>query len=216
MRENRHSRVRQFRPNTRSEHSQPGYQGRRPAQRDEPIKARRYSRPVEYQIAQVNVGRLLAPRDSPQLAGFFAALDPVNAAADRAPGFVWRLQTEEGNATAITAFEWDRGDSHGVLINMSVWNSVKELAAFVYGELHRSVLLQRRTWFQTVAEPTTCLWWVPAGHRPSTDEAEERVLLLRAHGPTPAAFTFRHSFGPPDGDERETPRPGRPDWLCPA
>ncbi len=140
-----------------------------------PTKARRYSRLVEYQIAQVNVGRLLAPRDSPQLAGFFAALDPVNAAADRAPGFVWRLQTEEGNATAITAFEWDRGDSHGVLINMSVWTSVEDLAAFVYGELHRSVLLQRRTWFQTVAEPTTCLWWVPAGHRPSITEAEERA-----------------------------------------
>jgi len=181
-----------------------------------PTKARRYSRLVEYQIAQVNVGRLLAPRDSPQLAGFFAALDPVNAAADRAPGFVWRLQTEEGNATAITAFEWDRGDSHGVLINMSVWTSVEDLAAFVYGELHRSVLLQRRTWFQTVAEPTTCLWWVPAGHRPSITEAEERVVLLRAHGPTPAAFSFRHRFGPPDPNGAQTPRPGHPDWLCPA
>jgi hypothetical protein len=171
---------------------------------------------VGYQIAQVNIGRLLAPLDSPQLGGFLATLDPVNAAADRAPGFVWRLQTEDGNATAITAFEWDRGDGHGILINMSVWNSLEELAAFVYGQLHRSILVQRRRWFQTVADATSCLWWVPAGHRPSTQEAEARVLRLRAQGPTPAAFTFRHSFGPPDGDEREAARPGRPDWLCPA
>src|ERR1019366_1821258 len=113
----------------------------------------------------------------------FAALDPVNAAADAARGFVWRLQTEEGNATAIVAFEWDRRDSHGVLVNMSVWRSIEELASFVYGEFHRAVLLQRRTWFQTVAEPTTCLWWVLAGHRPSTEEAEVRLALLADRGP---------------------------------
>jgi hypothetical protein len=171
---------------------------------------------VEHQIAQVNIGRLIAPRDSAQLTGFFAALDPVNAVADQAPGFVWRLQTEEGNATGITAFEWEQGEGHGVLINMSVWSSIEELAAFVYGEFHRAVLLQRRTWFETIAEATTCLWWVPAGHRPSTGEAEERLLVLRASGPTPAAFTFRDAFGPPEGDQPPAPHPGRAGWLCPA
>ena len=171
---------------------------------------------MEYQIAQVNIGRLAAPEDSAQLAGFFAALDPVNAAADAARGFVWRLQTEEGNATAIVAFEWDRRDSHGVLVNMSVWRSIEELASFVYGEFHRAVLLQRRTWFQTVAEPTTCLWWVLAGHRPSTEEAEVRLALLADRGPTPSAFTFRHSFGPPGDDQPLERQPERPDWLCPA
>lgn len=173
-------------------------------------------RHVDHHIAQVNIGRLAAPADSEQLAGFFAQLEPVNAAADGAPGFVWRLQTEEGNATAIVAFEWDQGDSHGVLVNMSVWESIEQLAAFVYGDLHRAVLRGRRAWFQTVAEATTCLWWVPAGHRPSTDEAEERLMLLRQHGPTPAAFTFRQSFEPTDSHGVAEYRPGRPDWLCPA
>ena len=171
---------------------------------------------MEHEIAQVNIGRLVAPRDSARLAGFFAALDAVNAVADGAPGFVWRLQTDEGNATGIAAFEWEGDDGHDVLINMSVWRSIEELAAFVYGEFHRAVLLQRRSWFETIAEPTTCLWWVPAGHRPSTEEAEERLLALRASGPTPAAFTFRHAFGPPDGDRPSAPHPGREDWLCPA
>lgn len=171
-------------------------------------------RPVDHHVAQVNIGRLVAPADSEQLAGFFAALDRVNAAADGAPGFVWRLQTEEGNATSVVAFEWDQGDSHGVLVNMSVWESIEQLAAFVYGDLHRAVLRGRRAWFQAVAEATTCLWWVPAGHRPSTDEAEDRLLLLRDHGSTPAAFTFRHSFGPPGNDGASGLRPGHPDWFC--
>jgi hypothetical protein len=164
------------------------------------VRTDRYASPVDHHIAQVNIGRLAALADSEQLAGFFAQLDPVNAAADAAPGFVWRLQTEEGNATSVVAFEWDQSDSHGVLVNMSVWESIEQLAAFVYGDLHRAVLRGRRAWFQAVAEATTCLWWVPAGHRPSTDEAEDRLLLLRDHGSTPAAFTFRHSFGPPDTD----------------
>ena len=87
---------------------------------------------VDYALAQVNVGRLRAPLDSPQLAGFVAALDPVNALADAAPGFVWRLQTEDGNATAVRAFEWDQAGSAGVIMNMSVWQSPEALAAFVY------------------------------------------------------------------------------------
>src|ERR1700681_1927368 len=110
---------------------------------------------MAYHIAQVNIGRLLAPLDSEQLAGFVAALDPVNASADRTPGFVWRLQTEDGNATAVRAFEWDAQDSAGVIINMSVWASVDQLAAWVFGPVHRAVLRQRRDWFQSVAEATT-------------------------------------------------------------
>src|ERR1700738_2738606 len=105
---------------------------------------------MTYHIAQVNIGRLRAPLDSEQLAGFVAALDPVNASADEAPGFVWRLQTEGGNATSVRASEWDAKDSAGVIINLSVWASVDQLAAWVYGPMHRAVLRQRRGWFQPV------------------------------------------------------------------
>ncbi len=84
---------------------------------------------MDYLLAQVNIGRLLAPLDSAQVADFVAGLDPVNAAAAAAPGFVWRLQTEDGNATAVQAFGWDRAGSAGVLVNMSVWESVEALAA---------------------------------------------------------------------------------------
>jgi hypothetical protein len=170
---------------------------------------------MEFVLAQVNIGRLRAPLDSAQLAGFVAALDPVNAAADAAPGFVWRLQTEDGNATAVRAFEWDQAGSAGVILNMSVWESVEALAAFVYSERHKQVLRRRRQWFETMAEAYTALWWVPRGHIPTTGEAEDRIRQLRAHGPTQQVFTLRVHY-PPPGDGESAPRPGRAEWMCPA
>jgi heme-degrading monooxygenase HmoA len=157
---------------------------------------------VAYALAQVNVGRLLAPLDSPRLADFVAALDPVNAVADTAPGFIWRLQTEDGNATAIRGFERDaEGSDGGILVNMSVWESVEALAAYVYGDAHREVLRRRRQWFEQMAGAFAALWWIPRGHIPDVREAEDRVKHLRAHGPTPYAFTLREHFPPPDSDD---------------
>jgi hypothetical protein len=153
-----------------------------------------YSRRVEFELAQVNVARLLAPVDHPQLADFVASLDPVNTAAESAPGFVWRLQTEDGNATSIEAFAWDAAGTAGVIVNLSVWQDVEHLAAFVYGETHRRVLRRRREWFHPMAEAFLACWWVPAGVRPSTQDAERRVRLLRTNGPGPDAFTLRDPY----------------------
>ncbi len=167
-------------------------------------------------LAQVNVGRLVAPLDTPRLADFVAALDPVNAVADAAPGFVWRLQTEDGNATALRAFEQDAdGADGGILINMSVWESVEELAAFIYGPAHIAVLRRRREWFEKMTDVFAALWWVPRGHIPTVHEAEDRVRHLRAHGPAPYAFTLREHFPPPDSAELDMLRSPE-DWTCPA
>src|SRR5580698_456311 len=133
---------------------------------------------VDYLLAQVNIGRMREPLDSPLLADFAAALEPVNAAADAAPGFIWRLQTEDGNATAVHAFEWDQAGSADVLVNMSVWESVEALAAYVYSDAHRQVLRRRRQWFERMTEAYTALWWIPRGHVPGTAEAEDRILHL--------------------------------------
>jgi hypothetical protein len=170
---------------------------------------------MNYVLAQVNIGRLREPLDSPRLAGFVAALDPVNAAADAAPGFRWRLQTEDGNATAVRAFEWDQAGSAGVIVNLSVWESPEALAGFVYSAGHRQVLRRRRQWFELMTEAHTALWWIPRGSVPSTADAEERIRLLREHGPAADAFTLRVIF-PPPGAAEAGPRPGREDWTCPA
>ena len=171
---------------------------------------------MDYVLAQANVARFAAPADSPQLAPFFAALDPVNAVADAAPGFVWRLQTEDGNATAVRAFEQDAvGAPGGIIINMSVWESVEALADYAYGEPHRAILRRRREWFEQMKEAYLVLWWVPRGHVPTVAEAEERVAHLRAHGPAPQAFTFREHFPPPGAAVAE-PRHSPDDWACPV
>jgi len=169
-----------------------------------------------WQLAQVNVARLREPLDHPQLAAFVGALDPVNATADLAPGFIWRLQADGGNATTVKAFTWDAGESAGVIVNMSVWTDVDHLTAFVLGDLHRAILRRRREFFHKMAEAHLACWWVPAGHRPSTEEAEGRVLYLRANGPTPFAFTLRHHYPPPDAEAPKTPLRSRDDRLCPA
>lgn len=173
-------------------------------------------RGVDYVLAQVNIGRLIAPLDAPLMADFVAALDPVNAVADAAPGFIWRLQTEDGNATALRVFEQDaEGADGGILINMSVWESVEALAAFVYGAAHLPVLRRRREWFERMKEAYTALWWIPRGRIPAIGEAEDRVRHLRAHGPTPRAFTLREHFPPPDSGLVE-PLRSPEDWTCPV
>ena len=161
-----------------------------------------------YQLAQLNVARLLAPLDSPALAGFVANLGRVNALADAAPGFVWRLQTDDGDATAIRPF----GDD--MLVNLSVWEDVAALHAFVYGAEHVAVMRRRRAWFERLDAAYVVLWWVPRGHRPSLDEAGERLGRLRQHGPGPLAFDFRAAYPAPDGPTGACA--SRLDQPCPA
>ncbi|WP_377268403.1 DUF3291 domain-containing protein [Peterkaempfera sp. SMS 1(5)a] len=150
------------------------------------------SQPNRYELAQVNIARLLAPIDSPRLADFTAALDPVNAVADAADGFVWRLRTEDGNATAVRVF-----DDDWLIVNMSVWRDRQALLDYVYAAPHRDVLKRRREWFAQETEAMAALWWVPAGVRPTVADAEHRLTTLRTHGPTPEAFTLRDTFPAP-------------------
>ena len=145
-----------------------------------------------FHIAQLNIGRIRGPIDSPIMAEFVALLDPVNAVADASPGFVWRLQTEEGNATAVRPYE-----DESIAVNMSVWESIDDLAAFVYRSGHVDVMRRRREWFERM-KVFMVLWWVPAGEPPTVAEALERLEHLRKHGPTPYAFTFKARFPSPD------------------
>jgi hypothetical protein len=146
---------------------------------------------VSHHLAQLNVGRIIGPLEGPEMADFVAGLDEINALADGSPGFVWRLQTEDGNATSVRPYEDDR-----MLVNLSVWASAEALADFVYRTDHVRFLRRRREWFEPPVEAIVVLWWVPAGTTPTATEAVARLDHLREHGPTPHAFTFRHRFGP--------------------
>jgi hypothetical protein len=165
---------------------------------------------AQYHIAQVNIGRVKAPVEDPIMAGFVARLDEINALAERSPGFVWRLQTSEGNATYFRPYpEDDR-----ILINMSVWETIESLRHYVYQTAHAELLRQRQAWFEKFTGSYTALWWVPAGHRPGMDEATKRLAHLEKHGPTQFAFTFKATFDPDEQFQKAI------DWSsfqpCPA
>ncbi len=142
-----------------------------------------------WHLAQVNIGRLLAPLDSPQLAGFVARLDEINALADGSPGFVWRLQTPEGDATQLRVFP-----DESILVNLSVWTSIEALQDFAYRSRHVELLRQRSDWFHRLPTPAYALWWIPAGTLPTVDDARQRLEHLAAHGPTREAFVFHRPF----------------------
>jgi len=165
---------------------------------------------ARYHIAQVNIGHVKAPVEDPIMAGFVARLDEINALAECNPGFVWRLQTSEGNATYFRPYpEDDR-----ILINMSVWETVESLRHYVYQTAHAELLRQRQAWFEKFAGSYTALWWVPAGHLPGMDEATKRLAHLEKHGPTQFAFTFKTTFEPDEQFQKAI------DWSsfqpCPA
>ena len=162
-----------------------------------------------YELAQLNVGVIRAPMDSPVMAEFAANLDRINALAERTPGFVWRLQSDSGNATDIRPF-----DDPDLLLNMSVWRDVAALSAYVYRSEHVAIMRRRREWFEPMDQAYLVLWWVARGHRPSIDEAVARLETLRRKGPTPEAFTFRQAFAAPDA--AAPPAPLRFGDACPA
>ena len=144
----------------------------------------------EYHLAQLNIAKLKYGFDDPELADFVARLDDVNALADESPGFVWRLQTDEGDATAIDFFGSD------YLVNMSVWQDVESLRDYAFRSAHKEVLARRHEWFDRMEDAYSVLWWIPAGTIPSIEQAGERLDSLRANGPNSRAFTFKQIFEP--------------------
>ena len=145
-----------------------------------------------YDLAQLNIAAMKEPLEAPGMADFVANLDRINALADQSPGFVWRLQTEEGDATAMRPM----GDD--TLVNLSVWRDVVSLHHFVYATAHVEIMRRRKEWFERLREAYVVLWWVPRSHRPTTDEAMHKLSMLRTEGPTAQAFSFRQVFAPPD------------------
>jgi hypothetical protein len=162
-----------------------------------------------FHLAQVNIGRARGDPTDPVMAEFMARLPEINALADRSTGFVWRLQTEDGDATAVRPYEDAR-----ILINLSVWADLDALRTYVFGSAHAAVMRRRREWFERFDRVYVALWWVPAGHRPSVAEAVARLACLEQHGPTAQAFGFAAPFGP---DGRPMLREGlTQDDACPA
>jgi hypothetical protein len=164
--------------------------------------------PQGWQLAQINVGRLVAPADDPVVADFMNALAHVNGLAETTPGFVWRLKDESGDgATAIQP-----APDPQFIVNMSVWADADSLFQYVYRSGHTPFMARRREWFGRFEGAYQALWWIPAGHRPTVEEGLSRLWLLDRYGPCPQAFTFKARF-PAPGDAGE-PADMQPDPWC--
>lgn len=144
---------------------------------------------MEFHLAQINIAKMLAPIDSPVMAGFVANLDNINALAERSDGFVWRLKDDSNNATSIKIF-----DDDFLIVNLSVWKNTDALFQFVYQSGHVEIFKRKKEWFERMPEMHMVLWYVPAGHLPTVDEAIERLTYLRSNGETPVAFSFKKRF----------------------
>ena len=150
---------------------------------------------MQYQLAEINIATFRAPIADPINANFIANLDRVNALAEAAPGFVWRLVGDGNNALEIHAF-----DNPNTAINMSVWTDMDALANFVYrSEGHQEIMRRRKEWFDRMAFHLA-LWWVPAGHRPTVTEGKDRLESLSRIGPSAYAFFFSRPFPPPNAN----------------
>jgi hypothetical protein len=144
-----------------------------------------------YELAQLNIASMKGPIDSPLMAEFVANLDRVNHIAQASPGYVWRLQTDAGDATALRPF------GEAFLVNLSVWKDIDALRAFVFGAGHVEIMRRRQEWFRRMTDAYAVLWWVPAGHVPSVEEAKQRLEYLKLRGPSAFAFTFQLAFPAP-------------------
>lgn len=162
---------------------------------------------ADWHLAQINVGRLVAPPGDARVAPFFDALDRINALADRSPGFIWRLQSESGNATDVQTTS-----DPLFLVNMSVWADAESLFEFVYRSAHTPEMARRREYFERFESAYQALWWVPAGHVPSVDEGLSRLWRLDRYGPTREAFSFKARFPAPGLSGQPTDM--QPDPWC--
>jgi hypothetical protein len=143
------------------------------------------------ELAQVNVAWLRAPLDHPSMRGFGAAVEPVHALAASSDGFRWRLESGPGHGVCVHT-----DDGRPVFVNLTVWRDYPALHEFVYRTAHAGLLKRRSRWFDPTPQPSTALWWVADGARPSLDDALRRLRHLRTYGPTPGAFSLRRRFTP--------------------
>ncbi len=144
---------------------------------------------TDWHLAQFNIATARFALDDPRIADFMAQLDDINGLAERSPGFVWRLQSDSGNATDIKV-----SDDPNLVVNMSVWQSPETLFEFAYKSAHREVMTRRREWFVPPSGAYQVLWWVEVGTRPTAQQGMERLARLNRHGPSAHAFNFKTRF----------------------
>ena len=142
-----------------------------------------------FQLAQINIGELIAPIDDPLVSEFVDNLDAINELAEKSPGFVWRFKDESNSAVNVQLFE-----NPNQIINMSVWEDLDSLKHFAYETKHVEFFKKRALWFKKMKEPHMCFWWIHQGSYPTPEEGIKRLMYFREHGDTEYAFSFKRPY----------------------
>jgi Domain of unknown function (DUF3291) len=151
-----------------------------------------YNFKMNYYLAQINIAKLLEPIDSPLLEDFVDDLNQINEIAESSPGFVWRLQDENGNATGINPF-----DDTSYIVNLSVWKTIDDLKNFVYNSGHMEVFRKRAKWFEKMKTPHMALWWINSNDFPTALDGKNKLIQLETLGDTQESFSFKLLFENP-------------------
>ena len=147
----------------------------------------------KYHLAEINIARMKGVDiNDPIMKEFVENLDAVNQIAEKSEGFVWRLKDENNNATSLNPY-----DDEQIIINVSVWKSLETLEEFMYRTFHAEFLKRRKDWFTSFGKAHTAMWWIPAGHLPSLEEAVGKLDLLQKNGSSQDSFDFRNKFPAP-------------------
>ena len=151
---------------------------------------------MRYVLAQLNIAEMRFPFDDPRMIDFNNALDDLNEAAEKSPGFVWRLKDDSNNATSFRVFARD-----DLLVNLSAWDSVETLLAYVSCEAHLRIMRRRAEWFYASKKPNLVMWWQAGNEMPTVELAEQKLIRLRQDGASQDAFSFKSPFPRPDAND---------------
>ncbi|MFV3337069.1 DUF3291 domain-containing protein [Pseudomonas sp. NY15349] len=135
-------------------------------------------------LAQFDLVRRRYPAHDKRMAGFYDNVDYINRLAESSHGFIWREVEED-----LDSLEKLWGEDY--IYTLSTWEDVASLKRFIYQASHLKMMRSGRDWFHKLDHPRLVLWWVPANHVPSLQEAHERLMYLYENGPSYHAFDFK-------------------------
>ncbi len=148
------------------------------------------TQPAGHHLAELNIGRLIAPTDDPRVVEFMENLDRINGLGKRMPGFVWMMEGSGEPGTGNT--EHKINDDPQAITNLTVWEDAPSLEKFVWGTVHKQFYERRAEWFELMDKMHFVMWWVPAGHRPDLNEALARLEYLQENGDSDHAFGWTY------------------------
>ena len=139
-------------------------------------------------LAELNISSWKIDPESHDAMGFVRNVARVNGLAERSDGFVWRLLDEGRDSQGRNGVCKDAN----TIMTLSVWETPQQLEQFVWNTVHKKIYNGKQQWFHAMESHHLVMWWVDDGHRPTVEEARERLDHLNNNGNSDFAFGWSH------------------------